>query len=369
VESELVVVGSGLTGATIARMAREAGHSVTVIERRKAIGGNVRDERHSSGIVFHPFGPHYFRTSSERIWRFVTGIAPFRSFAAELKTVVDGALEDWPVTHEYLDRQLGAGWAPEFTGEPGNFEEACLAMMPRLVYEKFVRVYSEKQWGVSAASLDASLAGRFEVRMTGDRRLKTSRHQGVPVIGYSAFMAALLGDIEVLLGVDYLEHRPALAGRRLTVFTGPIDEFFGFDIGHLQYRGQRRELQWLPGVDYRHATVQTNFPDPADGAFIREIEWKHMMPEADARAIPGSLITREYPTSPEEPDRFEYPFPSPANHALYERYAERAEAIPDLLICGRLGEYRYYDMDQAIGRAMTLFERRVLPRLRGTGIG
>jgi len=354
-----------LTGATIARLAREAGHSVTVVERRKAVGGNVRDERHSSGVVFHPFGPHFFRTSSERIWRFVTGITPFRPFAAEVMTMVDGAPEHWPVTREYLDRRLGVGWTAPFTGNPANFEEACLAMMPRLVYEKFVRGYTEKQWGAPAASLDAALAGRFEVRMTGDRRLKTSTNQGLPSIGYSAFMEALLGDIEILRGVDYLQHRPALASRRLTVFTGPIDEFFGFDLGRLQYRAQRREHIWFEKIDCRHATVATNFPDPAAGAFIREIEWKHMMPADEARTIPGSLITREYPTSPNDPDQFEYPFPSAANHALFDRYAERAQALPDMLFCGRLGEYRYYDMDQAIGRAMTLFERRVLPRLRG----
>jgi UDP-galactopyranose mutase len=363
--SELLVVGSGLTGATIARLARETGHSVTVVERRSAVGGNVRDERHSSGIVVHSFGPHFFRTSSERIWRFVTGITPFRPFAAEIMTVIDGAFEHWPVTREYLDRALGAGWTPPFSGEPKNFEEACLAMMPRLVYEKFVRGYTEKQWGVPASMLDAALAGRFEVRMTGDRRLKTSAYQGLPAIGYSAFMAALLGDAEVLLGVDYLKHRSELAGRRLTVFTGPIDEFFGFDLGRLHYRGQRREHIWLERIGCRHATVATNFPDPAAGAFIREIEWKHMMPADEARTIRGSLITREVPTSPADPDGFEYPFPNAENRALYERYAERARALPDLLICGRLGEYRYYDMDQAIGRAMALFERKVLPRLKG----
>ena len=159
--------------------------------------------------------------------------------------------------------------------------------------------------------------------------------------------------------------RSELAGRRLTVFTGPIDEFFGFDLGRLHYRGQRREHIWLEKIGYKHATVATNFPDPAAGAFIREIEWKRMMPADEARIIPGSLITREVPTSPADPDGFEYPFPNAANRALYERYAERARALPDLLICGRLGEYRYYDMDQAIGRAMALFERKVLPRLTG----
>jgi UDP-galactopyranose mutase len=361
--SALVVVGSGLTGATIARLARDAGHAVTVVERRDAIGGNVRDERHGSGIILHPFGPHFFRTSADRIWRFVNRFASFRPFAGEVKTMVDGAAEDWPVTADYLERHFGPRWSPEFTGDPSNFEEACLAMMPRLVYEKFVRGYTEKQWGVPATSLDASLAGRFEVRATSDRRLKTSTYQGLPSSGYSAFMETLLAGIEVVCGVDYLAHRSALAGRRLTVFTGAIDEFFGFDLGRLDYRAQRRQHLWLGEIAYKHATVSTNFPDPADGAFIREIEWKRMMPAEEAAAIAGTLVTREYPVSPENPDQFEYPFPSAANRRLYEAYAERARALPDTLICGRLGEYRYYDMDHAIGRAMVLFERRVLPQL------
>jgi UDP-galactopyranose mutase len=364
-ESALVVVGSGLTGATIARLARDAGHSVTVLERRAAVGGNVRDERHESGIVLHPFGPHFFRTSSDRIWSFVGRFASFRPFAAELKTMVDGAAEDWPVTAAYIERHCGPLWSPPFSGTPGNFEEACLAMMPRLVYEKFVRGYTEKQWGVPAASLDASLATRFEVRKTGDRRLKTSTYQGLPSIGYSAFMETMLAGIDVRRGVDFLAHRSELAGRRLTVFTGAIDEFFGFDSGRLDYRAQRRRHLWLEGLAHRHATISTNFPDPADGPFIREIEWKHMMPAAEAAAIAGTLVTQEFPFSPRDPDHFEYPFPSEANRRLYETYAERAAAFPDLLICGRLGEYRYFDMDQAIARAMTLFERRVLPRLTG----
>lgn len=145
--------------------------------------------------------------------------------------------------------------------------------------------------------------------------------------------------------------------------SGAIDEFFGFALGRLDYRAQRRQHEWLEDVAYKHRAVSTNLPDPADGDFIREIEWKRMLPAEEAAAIAGTLVTREYPFSPENPDRYEYPFPTAANRRLYEKYAEQAKQYPDLLICGRLGEYRHYDMDQAIARAMTLFERRVLPRL------
>jgi UDP-galactopyranose mutase len=362
-DCDLLVVGSGLTGATIARLARDNGVSVMVVERRAHVGGNVHDHRHPSGIIVHTYGPHYFRTSSDRIWEFVNRFSEFRSFAAELKTLIDGRYENWPISAEYIERSIGLDWRPEFSGDPTNFEEASLAMMPRPIYERFVKGYTEKQWGVPAVSLDAALAGRFNVRADNDPRLKTSRYQGLPVEGYTTFMTRMLAGIPVLLDYDYLQRRSEIVPRRLTVYTGAIDEFFGFDLGRLRYRGQGREELWLAGEKFRHPTVQTNFPSPAQGTFIREIEWKHMMEAADASDIPGTLITREYPVTPEDPERFEYPFPSPQDHALFVKYQQRAKAMPSLLISGRLGEYRYYDMDQAIGRAFVLFDREVRPQV------
>jgi UDP-galactopyranose mutase len=362
-QCDVLVVGSGLTGATLARLLKDRGYSPLVVERRAQIGGNVHDHRHESGIVVHTYGPHYFRTSSDRLWAFVNRFSSFRPFAATLKTLVDGRYENWPISAEYIERAIGADWRPGFTGEPANFEEASLGMMPRLVYERFVKGYTEKQWGVPAASLDAALTGRFDVRSDNEPRLKTSRYQGLPVDGYSAFMERMFADVPVVVNFDYLRRRNEFNPRFLTVFTGPIDEFFGFDLGRLRYRGQRREVIWLAETRFRHPTVQTNLPSPAQGPFIREIEWKHMMDPAEQDRIGGTLITREHPISPEDPDRFEYPFPSEPDRKLFARYRERAEAIPRLLVGGRLGEYRYYDMDQAIGRAFVLFEREVMPRL------
>jgi UDP-galactopyranose mutase len=362
-DCDVLIVGSGLTGATIARLAKDHGASVTVVDRRSHIGGNVHDHRHQSGIIVHTYGPHYFRTSSDRVWEYVNRFSTFRSFAAELKTLVDSRYENWPISAEYIERAVDLDWHPEFSGDPANFEEACLAMMPRPVYERFVKGYTEKQWGVPAVSLDAALAGRFDVRADNDPRLKTSRHQGLPVDGYAALMTRMLADISVISDYDYLRRRTEIVPRRYTVYTGAIDEFFGFDLGRLRYRGQRREETWVAGPAFRHPTVQTNFPSPAQGAFIREIEWKHMMDLADRQDISGTLITREYPVTPDDPECFEYPFPSAQDRGLFAKYQQRADAIPDLLICGRLGEYRYYDMDQAIGRAFVLFDRHVKPKI------
>jgi UDP-galactopyranose mutase len=367
IEADFLIIGSGLTGATLARCLSDEGFSVLVLERRNHIGGNVHDARHASGIVIHTYGPHFFRTSSDRIWRFVNRFAEFRPFAGQVKSMVDGRLEDWPVTAEYLLRTIGREWAPEFNGVPSNFEEAALAQMPQQVYDKFVRSYTEKQWGVPARLLSAELAGRFEIRHGDDRRLKTSRYQGLPVDGYTAFMASLLSGIRVLTHVDYHRGSNDFVGRLLTVFTGSIDEYFEYDLGRLAYRAQRREHFWYEGVKRHQPVVSVNFPSSDAGTFVREIEWKHMMPTEEAEAINGTLVTQEHPFTPSDPDEFEYPLPDAFNRQLHERYVSRARRIPEVLFSGRLGDYRYYDMDQAIGRALALLDKSVIKRLRDEG--
>lgn len=351
---DLLVVGAGLTGATIARLAIDAGYNVTVIERRSVVGGNVADTVHPSGIRYGLYGPHYFRTDSQKIWDFVCRFSKFRPFAAEVRTLIDGKLEAWPITREYLDRNDLRMPESREQGSPATFEDACLAKMPSIVYERFVRGYTEKQWGVTCTQLDASLAGRFDVREDGDRRLKTSEWQGVPEQGYSALVATMLKNIEVWCSADYKiigEIAP------LTVFTGPIDEFFNFDIGHLRYRAQHRVVDWYRDEGFVYPTVSTNLPQHLSA--IRVIEWRHIMPEVGL----GCLLTWEHPYNPIDSDAYEYPFPSAIDRTLYSRYAKRAMLTPEIIFAGRLGEYRYLDMDQAIGRAMMRFERDIAPRL------
>lgn len=352
--ADYVVVGAGLTGAVIARLLHDAGHSVVVLERRAHVAGNIHDHVHASGIVVHTYGPHYFRTHSDALWRFANRFATFYRYEPELKSLVDGRLENWPIAASYLRRTVGEHWQPGFTGQPRNFEEAALAMMPRLVYEKFVKDYTEKQWGRPARELEAGLARRFDVRDDDDPRLMRHPHQGIPVDGYTRMIEALLEDIPVRLNVDWLSQRDAFRWRRTLVFTGPIDEFFGFDAGRLAYRGQRREHTYDPHADYLQPCAQINHPEPTPGTPIRTLEWKRMMPPDAAARVRGTLLTRETPFTPDDPAGYEYPFPDAANAALYARYRERADALPDVLICGRLGEYRYYDMDQAMLRARAL---------------
>jgi len=358
--SDYIVVGTGLTGAVIARTLHDAGQSVMVIDRRPHLAGNVHDHVHPSGIRVHTYGPHQFRTDDEVIWQFVNRFADFYRYEPALKTLVDGKYENWPIAGSYIQRTVGRDWRPEFTAAPANFEEAALGIMPRVVYEKFVKGYTEKQWGVPAATLSSSLLKRFDVREDDEPRLMRHKYQGIPVDGYIGMVEAMLKDIPVLLNVDYLKARESFKPAKKLIFTGAIDEFFHFDLGRLLYRGQRRVHEYHADAELLQPCGQVNNPDPLAGEHVRTLEWKHMMEAKYAARIRGTVLTREIPFTPGNPDEYEYPFPDQSNSDLYSRYRERADAMQDVLICGRLGEYRYYDMDQAIARACLLAERLLL---------
>jgi len=360
---DFLIVGSGLTDAVIAHMLRKAGSKVLVLERRHHLVGNVYDHFHPSGIRVHTYGPHYFRTDDDRIWEFVNKFAEFYRYEAVVKSFVDGRYENWPVAGSYIRRAAGNDWKPDFFGEPTCFEESALSMMPRLVYEKFVRGYTEKQWGISARSLDPKLNRRFTVHEDDDPRLVRHKHQGIPSCGYAKFMSNILSGIPVILKVNYLEHRSEFRPLKKVIYSGPIDEYFGFDLGRLEYRGQVRHEKYFADLKYALPCGQVNNPDPCHSPHIRTLEWKHMMRPETADLIRGTVLTTEIPYSPSDPAQYEYPVPDDKNARLYEPYRRRAMQIPDVLFCGRLGKYRYYDMDQVISNAMSLANRLVCGRI------
>ena len=354
---DFVVVGSGLTGAVIARILADAGQDVIVLDRRGQLGGNVADRRHESGIIVPDYGPHFFRTVSDKIWQFVNRFTRFHPYRHQAKTFVDGKIENWPIAASYIQKVCGKDWKPAIQiKRPTNFEEAALSLMPRLIYEKFVKKYTEKQWGVPATQLSAALCKRFDVREDDNPFLSPkAKYQGLPVDGYRVMMDRMLDGITVLLNVDYLQVKKEYPSRKMTIFTGPIDEYFGFELGKLDYRGQKRENTYFQDKDHVLGTAQINYPD--DRNQIRDIEWKYLMPPEQWNTFNGTVLTRETPWSPDHPDRYEYPFPDDVNQERYQRYRAIADDLPDVLICGRLGEYRYYDMDHAIGRAFKLAEK------------
>lgn len=343
-KADYIVVGSGLTGATIARLLADAGREVVVLERRKHVGGNVHDSVHECGVRVHTYGPHYFRTSSERVRDFALRFGEFWPYEARVRTYVDGEYRTWPPPN----------WGePAMHGTPTNFEEAALCSMSYHNYHRFVKEYTEKQWDRNPQYLDAELFKRLPVRAGYDDRLTPDvKFQGIPRNGYARWTASILADIHVRTSFEY-RTGDAVATKKL-IYTGPIDAYFGYAYGALKYRGQRRQHVWTPeGLPY----AQVNTPQHKYGTQVRLLDWRHMMPTDQLSKVAGTVITSETPCEALEQDLYEYPVPDARNQELYRKYRAMADSDSKLLVCGRLGEYKYYDMDQAIARAMLLAGR------------
>jgi len=232
---------------------------------------------------------------------------------------------------------------------PQTFEEACLNDIPILVYQDFVENYTQKQWGVHPSLLSPDLYKRIRISDGKDFRLSLKRYQGLPVKGFNTLVEGLLSGIPVMLNTSFKSLHSSLNPRLLTIYTGPIDEYFDFRLGHLGYRGQHRRHTFhdTPGFEQTYSVLNTPSTNVSS---IRTIEWKHLQPEANS--IQGSLITKETPTTPESSDHYEYPFPDQANKDLCRDYQKLALKEKNVIFAGRLGEYRYLDMDQAVGRAL-----------------
>jgi UDP-galactopyranose mutase len=353
IKADFIIVGAGLTGSTIARILTDHDQNVIILDRKNHAAGNVYDYRHESGAMIHKYGPHYFRCGSEKIWNFLNRFTEFYNWSASLKSKVGDEYLSWPVNVDYINKIVGEDWAL-FKGEPSNFEEVCLSRMPRHIYELFIKGYTEKQWGVKATDLDKDLAVRITINKSNVNSL-TPNHKwnALPRNGYTEMVKNMIDEIPLELEFDYLQNKEKVVANKMIIFTGPIDEFFGYKYGKLKYRGQNRRIEHLENVDQYQPSVQVNYPNAEDPR-IRTIEWKHLMHPDEKNKVKGTLLTHETPFTPENSVNFEYPFPDKINKNLYEQYKADAEKLDNVLICGRLGEYRYYDMDQAIGRAMKL---------------
>lgn len=340
----------------MARLLADQGHEVTILERRDHIAGNVFDYQHESGAMVHKYGPHYFRCKTERIWDFLNRFSSFYDWSSLIKSKVEDEHLSWPVNENYINKLVGGDWEL-FQGKPANFEEACLSKMPQQIYEVFIKGYTEKQWGVPAADLSKQLASRITLNKGSDNTLTPNhRWNALPVNGYSELVSNMIGDIPVHLNCDYLTNRTNIKANKLLIFTGLIDEFFNYKFGKLKYRGQDRRTEYFPDKGNYQPCVQVNYPSPQDSR-IRTIEWKHLMRAEAAQHVKGTVVTHETPITPTDPNQYEYPFPDAENAGLYRRYKAESALLKDVLICGRLGEYRYYDMDHAIARAMSLADR------------
>ena len=360
---DLLIVGAGLFGAVVAQQARERGLRCLVVERRDHVAGNAFTQE-VEGIQVHRYGAHIFHTSDEAVWAYVSRFASFRRYTHSPVANYRGELYNLPFNMNTFSRMWGVRTPREAMeiierqraqagiGEPRNLEEQAVSLVGEDIYRKLVEGYTEKQWGRPCRELPAFIIRRLPVRFTFDNDYFSDAHEGIPEGGYTRMVERMLEGVEVRLGVDYLRERGALrplAGR--VVYTGPIDAYFGYDLGALAYRSLRFDTRVLDEENYQGCAV-VNYTD-RQTPFTRVIEHKHFAPAGQKKTV----VTWEYSAAWQPGDEPYYPVNDAKNNELLARYQEKAAREEGVLFGGRLGEYRYYDMDKVVASALALCSR------------
>jgi len=357
---KILIVGAGFAGSVVARQLADADHNVLIIDRRPHIAGNAYDEHDPHGLLVHRYGPHIFHTNSARIFEYLSRFTEWRPYEHRVRGVVGARAYPFPINRDTLNQlygldldEQGAEALFERVREPRDpvrtSEDVVLNTVGRDLYEKFFLNYTRKQWGLEPSQLKAGVAARIPVRTNTDDRYFTDTFQAMPLHGYARMFEAILDHprITVQLGVDFNDMRDQIE-RDHTVYTGPIDAYFGYRFGRLPYRSLRFEHEHLPDVERFQETGTVNYPN--DHAYTRITEFKHLT----GQVHPGTSIVREYPQAEGEPY---YPVPRDENEALFKRYEELAKAERDVTFVGRLAQYRYYNMDQVVGAALAAARR------------
>lgn len=370
-----VVVGAGLVGCTIAeRLATVLNERVLLVEARHHVGGNTYDELDSHGVMVHRYGPHIFHTNDERVWKYLSRFTKWNTYEHRVMAQVEGRLIPLPFNFNSLSALFPLDQAVhleqllmEHYG-PGQeipilrlreAEEPLIRKLADYVYERIFYGYTVKQWGLTPEQLGPAVMGRVPVRLSRDNRYFRDRFQGIPVLGYTHMIQRMLShrNIEVALSTPFRTILDCASRCRL-IFTGTIDSYFNHYFGLLPYRSLRFEFEHHTVEQYQ-SVPQINFPNQYE--YTRTVEHKHMT----GQKMLGTTIAREYPL-PHEPGKNEpyYPVPSAENRAVYARYAAEAEKLRgSVFFAGRLADYRYYNMDQAVARALTVFEHEIVPVL------
>ena len=368
-----LVVGSGLYGATFARCAAEAGKKVLVIDKRNHIAGNVYTEK-VEGIEVHKYGAHIFHTNDKRVWNFLQRFADFNRFTNAPVANYKGELYSlpfnmytfnkmWGVTtpkeaaDKIEEQRLEAKKAMENEGvtEPRNLEEQAILLVGKDIYEKLVKGYTEKQWGRPCTALPAFIIKRLPVRLTFDNNYFNALFQGIPIGGYTAMVENILNheNIEVRTGVEYFENKEDLDEESETlVYTGPIDAYFNYKLGTLQYRSVRFENEILDIPSFQ-GNAAVNYTD-SETPWTRIIEhkWFEFGKDKDGNDLPKTVISREYSSEWKLGDEPYYPVNDEQNGKLYAEYKKLADAEKNVIFGGRLAEYKYYDMDAVVAAAL-----------------
>lgn len=365
-----IVVGSGLYGAIFAHEAKAKGKSVLVVDKRPNIAGNVYTEK-QEGINVHMYGAHIFHTNDKRVWNYITQFAEFNRFTNSPVANYKGELYSMPFNMYTFNKMWGVvtpeeaaakieEQKKEITGEPKNLEEQAISLVGRDIYEKLVKGYTEKQWGRDCKELPAFIIKRLPVRLTFDNNYFNALYQGIPIGGYTKMVENILDGIEVRLNTDYLEHKAeldALADK--VVYTGPIDAYFGFKLGTLEYRSVRFENETLDIPNFQ-GNAAVNYTDrETPWTRIIEHKWFEFGKDEDGNNLPKTIISREYSSEWKAGDEPYYPVNDEKNGKLYAKYKELADKENGVIFGGRLGEYKYYDMDTTIASVLDMCEKEL----------
>ena len=365
-----LIVGSGLYGATIAQQAKKAGKSVLVIDKRPNIGGNIYTEK-VEGINVHKYGAHIFHTNNKEVWDYVTSFVDFNRFTNSPVANYKGELYSMPFNMYTFNKMWGVvtpeeaaakieEQKKEITGEPKNLEEQAISLVGRDIYEKLVKGYTEKQWGRDCKDLPAFIIKRLPVRLTFDNNYFNALYQGIPIGGYTKLIEKMLEGIEVRLNVDYLENKEELDKlAEKVIYTGPIDAYFNYKLGTLEYRSVRFENEILDKPNFQ-GNAAVNYTD-RESPWTRIIEhkWFEFGKDENGNDLPKTVISREYSSEWKLGDEPYYPVNDAKNSTLYEQYKALAEAEDNVIFGGRLGEYKYYDMDKTIEVALAAAKKEL----------
>ena len=365
-----LIVGSGLYGATIAQQAKKAGKSVLVIDKRPNIGGNIYTEK-VEGINVHKYGAHIFHTNNKEVWDYVTSFVDFNRFTNSPVANYKGELYSMPFNMYTFNKMWGVvtpeeaaakieEQKKEITGEPKNLEEQAISLVGRDIYEKLVKGYTEKQWGRDCKDLPAFIIKRLPVRLTFDNNYFNALYQGIPIGGYTKLIEKMLEGIEVRLNVDYLENKEELDKlAEKVIYTGPIDAYFNYKLGTLEYRSVRFENEILDKPNFQ-GNAAVNYTDrETPWTRIIEHKWFEFGKDENGNDLPKTVISREYSSEWKLGDEPYYPVNDAKNSALYEQYKALAEAENNVIFGGRLGEYKYYDMDKTIEVALAAAKKEL----------
>ena len=368
---DYLVVGAGLYGAVFAHEAKKAGKSVLVIDKRPNIAGNVYTEDVEK-IHVHKYGAHIFHTNNKKVWNYVTQFAEFNRFTNSPVANYHGELYSLPFNMYTFNKMWGVVTPEEAEAkieeqkreagiiEPKNLEEQAISLVGRDIFEKLIKGYTEKQWGRDCKDLPAFIIKRLPVRLTFDNNYFNALYQGIPVGGYTKMVANMLEGIEVRLEEDYLQKKAeydALAEK--VIYTGPIDAYFDYQMGYLEYRSVRFETELLDKPNFQ-GNAAVNYTDrETPWTRIIEHKWFEFGKDDEGNDLPKTVISREFSSEWKPGDEPYYPVNDEKNGALYNKYKELAEKETNIVFGGRLGEYKYYDMDAVIASALYMCEKEL----------